>query len=291
MAVTAASPTDSTLRKAPGQPSAGSPPLRSCLYECSIMHHRLKPREHRFAYRIFMFYLDLDELDDVALRISPFSHNRWNLYSFRDDDHLPLPGRNLKERIVNHLAGSGIQIGGGRVMLLTLPRVLGYIFNPVSFYFCFDENGAPICALAEVGNTFREMKPYLLGSESMTADGLFRKVVTKHFYVSPFSGLELQFDFKLRPPGKHLDIHIDDRDGDERILLSALTGRRADLTTRRLAWFSLKYPFLTLKVIGLIHWHALLLWLKKVPFHRKSAEPGLQRDVYHPHPSISGKTP
>lgn len=291
MAVTAATPTDPAGREKSGLPLASRRPLRSCLYECSVMHHRLKPKEHHFNYRIFMFYLDLAELDEVARRIGPFSRNRWNLYGFYDNDHLPVPGRDLMERIVNHLAGLGIQLGGGGVMLLTMPRVLGYIFNPVSFYFCFDATGAPICALAEVGNTFREMKPYLLGSESMTADGLFRRVVPKHFYVSPFSGLDLQFDFKLRPPGERLDIHVDDRDDDERVLLSALTGNRADLTNARLAWFTLKYPLLTLRVIGLIHWHALLLWLKKVPFHRKTAQPELQRDVYHPHPSISGKTP
>ena len=176
-------------------------------------------------------------------------------------------------------------------MLLTMPRILGYVFNPVSLYFCFDADGAPICALAEVGNTFREMKPYVLGPESLAASGLFRMVVPKHFYVSPFSSLELHFDFKLRPPGDQLDIHIDDRDGDKRVLLSALTGQRAELTSRQLFWFTLKYPLLTLRVIGLIHWHALLLWLKKIPFNRKSAEPELQRDVYRPHPSISGKTP
>ena len=224
MAMTAAYPTDSTLRKASSQPPAGAPPLRSCLYECSIMHHRLKPREHRFAYRIFMFYLDLDELDDVALRISPFSHNRWNLYSFRDDDHLPLPGRNLKERIVTHLNGSGIQIGGGRVMLLTMPRVLGYIFNPVSFYFCFDKSGAPICALAEVGNTFREMKPYLLGPKSMAEGGLFRMVVPKHFYVSPYSGLEILWRWFERFPAYQSNIQTIICSGD--LLAPSLSSRR-----------------------------------------------------------------
>ena len=105
----------------------------------------------------------------------------------------------------------------------------------------------------------------------------------KHFYVSPFSPLDLAFDFKLRIPGEHLDIHIDDREGDRRVLLSALTGTRAPLTTARLAWFTLKYPLITLKVIFLIHWHALLLWLARVPHFAKAARPEDQRGVFNPH--------
>jgi DUF1365 family protein len=115
-------------------------------------------------------------------------------------------------------------------------------------------------------------------------------VTPKHFYVSPFSSLDLFFDFKLKMPGETLDIHIDDRQGEERVLLSALTGKRLPLTTLRLAWLTLQFPFITLKVIGLIHWHAFLLWTRRLPFHRKEDRPDLQRDVYHPHASIVGKT-
>ena len=105
--------------------------------------------------------------------------------------------------------------------------MLGYIFNPVSFYFCFDADGAPLCAVVEVGNTFREKKLFLLREPA--GENLFRLVAPKHFYVSPFSDLDLHFDFKLRVPGETLEIHIDDRAGDETLLLSALTGRRESL--------------------------------------------------------------
>ena len=265
----------------------GALALRSCLYECRVMHHRLEPKVNQFSYRIFMFALDLDELD--ALAVHGFSRNRWNLYTFRDRDHLTLPGfetATLRENLSAWLAERDIQLpGGGRVMLVTLPRVLGYIFNPVSFYFCSDATGAPLCAVVEVGNTFRELKPYLLPAPE--SDGRFRLVTPKHFYVSPFSALDLCFDFKLRVPGETLDIHIDDRAADRPVLLSALTGRRAPLTTARLLWFTLKYPLITLKVIALIHWHALLLWLRRLPWHRKSANADLQRDVLRPHNSIA----
>jgi DUF1365 family protein len=133
------------------------------------------------------------------------------------------------------------------------------------------------------------MKPYLL--REPTGENAFRLVTPKHFYVSPFSALDLAFDFKLRVPGDRLEIHIDDREGDRPILLSALTGRRVPLTTAQLAWFTLKYPLITLKVIFLIHWHALLLWMKRLPWHRKADRRDLQRDVLRPHASLASKVP
>ena len=267
--------------------------MNSCLYECRVMHHRLTPKEHHFRYRIFMFALDLDEIDEIDRGIPLFSRNRWNLYAFRDRDHLTLPGwerATTRENVVEFLARNGIQFpSDGRITLVTLPRVVGYIFNPVSFYFCRDAAGVPLCAVVEVGNTFGEMKPYLLREPA--SEGLFRLVTPKHFYVSPFSALDLVFDFKLRVPGDQLEIHIDDREGGQPVLLSALTGKRAPLTTAQLAWFTVKYPLITLKVIFLIHWHALLLWAKRLPWHRKTENRDLQRDVLRPHSSLAVKTP
>ncbi|MEO8353417.1 MAG: DUF1365 domain-containing protein [Chthoniobacteraceae bacterium] len=272
--------------------SADRPPPASCLYECEIMHQRLAPKKHEFRYRIFMFCLDLDELDSLTRKLTLFSHNRSNIYEFRDRDHLTIPGgerQSLKENLIGWLAQQGIQFPAeGRIKLITLPRVFGYIFNPVSFYFCSDENGAPLCAVVQVGNTFREMKPYLI--TDLRGSHLFHRQVAKHFYVSPFSGLDVAFDFKLKIPDEHLDIHIDDRDGEDRILLSALTGRRKELSNANLFWFTLKYPLITLRVIGLIHWQALVLWSKRLPWHSKSAQPDRQQNVYRPHANLSGKS-
>ena len=269
------------------------------------MHARFSPRPHRFLYRIFLFAIDLDELGSLHRRLALFSVNRANLYSFRERDYLPTsePRHNfptaekshplnntatgLKQRVVAHLATHGINLDGGRVLLVTLPRVAGYLFNPVSFYFCFDRAGRPVAALTEVTNTFKEMNPYFLGPETQTAPGVFRVRAPKHFYVSPYSDVDVDFDFTLRTPGDALSIQIDDYAGAERMLTSTLAGRRRELTGARLAWFTLKYPLITLRIISLIHWHAFRLWLKRVPWFAKAARAGDQRELYRPHSSIA----
>lgn len=263
--------------------------MNSCLYECSVMHHRLAPKVHHFQHDIFMFYLDLDELETIARSILLFSHNRRNLYSFRDSDHEPAGKNPLKDRITAFLRQNGIDPGPfGRVMLLTLPRVAGYIFNPISIYYCFNDADTPLCAVAEVGNTFREMKLYLL--REPTGPNLFQKVTPKQFYVSPFSNLDLQFDFRLRVPTEKLDIKIDDREGEDKVLISTVSGQRTALTNGNLTWLTVKFPLVTLKVIFLIHWHALRLWMKGVPFHRKAENAASQRDVLRPHSTLATKT-
>ncbi len=253
--------------------------MNSSLYDCVVMHHRLVPLKHRFVYKVFMFYLDVDELDELGRRSWLFSRNRFNLFSFRDRDHLWLDRPTVRENVVAYLKTKGVDIGSGRIMLLTNVRTLGYVFNPVSFYFCFDEAGEPVCAVPEVGNTFRELKPYLLRRDALK-DGTFRERQTKHFYVSPFFDLDTVFEFQLGIPGERLQVKIDDFQQEKKAFVSALTGTRREFTDGMLAWSFLRIPFVTLKVIFLIHWHAMLLYLKKLPFHRKHEHPELQQEVY-----------
>lgn len=252
------------------------------------MHARFAPRAHRFLYRIFYFALDLDELETVAGRLALFSLERRNIYAFRDADFFPTASApTLKQRIVAHAARHGVDVDGGRVVLVTLPRVFGYLFNPVSFYFCFDRHGAPAAAIAEVTNTFREVKPYFLAADAQTAaTGEFRVRLPKHFYISPYSDVDVELEISLRTPGERLSIQIDDYVGGERTLATTLTGTRRALTSARLAWFTVKYPLITLRIIALIHWHALRLWWKRVPWFAKTARAGDQRDLFRPHRSI-----
>ncbi len=249
------------------------------------MHNRLEPKPHRFHYNVFMFYIDLDELELIKKRFFLISHNKFNFFSFKDKEHLQLPTENpdnsksTKQHIVEYLGQNGVQFTGGRVMLLTNLNVLGYNFNPVSFYFCFDENEMPVCCVTEVSNTFKEMKPYFMGTESL-ADGKFRLNTKKYFYVSPFIDYDTDFDFNIGIPAEKLNIKIDDYKNGNRFFISTLTGKRKQLSNGNLLWYSLRFPFITLRIITLIHWNALLLWLKKIPFHPKAANQHLQKDVY-----------
>lgn len=257
----------------------------SAIYECNVMHHRLSPKVHRFSYRLFYLWLDLDELDLLSSRLRFFKHNQWSLFSFFDTDHISKNSLQTKESLLQTLKESGVETSSiAKIRLLTFPRILGYIFNPVCFYYCFDVHEKPLCAVAEVTNTFHEQKPYVLTEQD---GGTFRLITPKHFYVSPFFDLELNFDFKLRLPADHLEIHIDDRQGDERVMLTSLTGKRRNLTDSALLVCAIKYPLLTLRVIFLIHWHALRLWMKGLTVYRKAAHPELQRGVHNPHHSIS----
>lgn len=285
------------------------------------MHARLHPRAHRFAYRVFFLALDLDELPALARRLRLLRIDRPGLFSFRQSDYLPNhePAHNpsaaapaipvlpspagppppapLKARVLATLAARGVEPGpGARIVLLTLPRVLGHVFNPVSFYFVHAADGRPVAALAEVTNTFRETKTYVLGPDTLADEpGLgptFHLRAPKHFYVSPFSDVDVAFDFRLRPPGDRLAIQIDDHEDGKRVLVSTVTGLGAPrpITDRALAWFSIKYPLVTLKVVAAIHWEALRLWLKRTPWFAKAARPADQRDLHHPHASLT-RTP
>lgn len=263
--------------------------MNSCLYKARVMHHRLAPKQHSFHYNVFMFYLDLDEINGLAKRLKFMGRNRFNLFNFRDKDHLQLPrekpdtSKNVREHITNYLAANNAGIGNGRIMVLTNLCTFGYQFNPVSFYFCYDEQEQPICSVVEVCNTFREMKPYFLGNETKSGEH-FKLNTTKYFYVSPFIDMDTNFDFDLQIPGDKLKIKIDDYDKNgTRFFISTLNGERKPLKDSILLWYFITFPLITLKVIGAIHWQALKLWLKKIPFHKKTGDMPLQREVYRPY--------
>lgn len=281
--------------------------MRTRLFECRVLHDRFTPRRHRFLYRVFMLAIDLDELDLVTRSSRLLRVNRRGLFSFRESDflqtHQPVhnPSENtpesaleasesdsLKKRVSDFLLARGVSEPAKRIELIAMPRVAGHLFNPVSFYFCYDAEDRPLAAIAEVTNTFGEMKPFLLDHDCWEG-GAFRLRVPKHFYVSPFSDVDVEFDFKLRPVGDKLALQIDDHANDQRTLMSVLTGEARPLRDATLLWFSVKYPLLTLKVVAAIHWQAFLLYLKKVPWFAKAARAPDQRDLYQPHQSLNAR--
>lgn len=255
----------------------------------------MEPKKHRFHYRIFMFYIDLDELDIIAKKFLLISRNQFNFFNFRDSDHLQLPADNpdktksAKEQLLGYLASQGVNPVNPKIFLLTHLRTLGHLFNPVSFYFIYD-NEKPLCCVPELGNTFGEMKLFLLNNETLS-NNKFLYRIKKYFYVSPFIDHDVYFDFQLAIPGDKLNIRIDDYypasdagKEDNRFFISTLTGEKKALTNLRLFLYSIRFPFITIKVIGLIHWQAFLLWLKKIHFHRKAEFPELQKDVLRKYP-------
>ena len=273
------------------------------LFECRVTHQRFVPKGHGFSYSIFMLAVDLDDLPSLGRGNPILSVDAFNLYSLNEADYLPTgeathnptvpgcgpKGAGLKARVLSFARERGVDLPGGRVLLVTLPRILGYAFNPVSFYFCYDCEGNPAAAIAEVTNTFREIKPYFLGSETFSTEAtgaFFQRRTPKHFYVSPFSDVDVEFDFRLGVPGERLSVRIDDYEGRVRTLTSVLTGRQRPLTAVRLGWYAIKYPMMTLRIIVMIHVHALLLKIKRVPWFPKASRVSEQRDLYRPHSSI-----
>jgi DUF1365 family protein len=260
--------------------------MNSCLYEADVMHHRFRPKSHHFNYKVFMFYLNLDQLPTLNQQHPLIGINHFNLYSFYERDYLPDETRlPLKSRLSNYLQSKDITLGNGTVMLLSNLRVLGYVFNPVSFYFCFNNTKKPLCVVAEVGNTFYEKKLFLVPLKS-SGEFDFRSVEEKLFYVSPFSQLDLAFDFRLNIPATQLNLFINSTRANQPVLASSVRGKVLPLNLKTLLIITLKYPLMTWKIIMLIHFHALLLWLKKIPFFSKESSPEKQKAVLNPHASL-----
>lgn len=248
----------------------------------------MEPKKHRFHYKIFMFYIELDELNMLTEKLLLVSRNRFNFFNFCDSDHLQLPAhnpdksKNVKQQVLDYMASQGVIPVNPRIFLLTHLRTLGHLFNPVSFYYVYDGN-KPLCCIPELGNTFGEMKLFLLNKDTLQ-ENRFLSRVKKYFYVSPFIDHDVYFDFQLGIPEDTLNIRIDDYRDEHRFFISTLTGKKRKLTNLRLFLYSIRFPFITIQVIGLIHWQAFLLWLKKIHFHRKAEFPELQKDVLRKYP-------
>jgi uncharacterized protein len=247
---------------------------RSCLYEGEVMHCRLRPVRHRFVYRLFSLLLDIDEIGVLGGRLRLFSHNRFNLVSFHDRDHGARDGTPLRPWLERHLRRLGIDPEGGRIFVHCLPRLAGYVFNPLSVYWCYDRAGVLRALLYEVKNTFGEQHVYGLPVMAARRGGTaVRQRAAKAFYVSPFIGMEAEYRFTIRDPEDVLSIAIREVEPEGELLIATHVGRRRPLADGPLLRALLLFPLVTLKVIGAIHWEALKLWLKGVRLHRRPPAP------------------
>jgi hypothetical protein len=235
----------------------------AALYFGEVMHARLKPMGHRFSYRVMSLLIDLDRLED-ADRLSPlFGVNSSALYSFHESDHGLRDGASLRAYAQARAAEHGVDLSGGRVLLLCYPRLLGYTFNPLSVYFCHRADGSLALLLYEVRNTFGEIHPYVLPvrASEISPAGV-RQEQDKLFYVSPFVGMAMRYRFRVVPPGEQVKLRILETDCEGPLLAATFVGRRRRLTTRALLRAFVALPLMTAKIVAAIHWEALRLWLK-----------------------------
>lgn len=236
------------------------------------MHRRLRPREHRLNYRVFWLMLDLAELDRLDQRLRLFSRNRFNLLSFHDCDHANASGGSLGDQVDGWLARADIRLEGGAVQLLTMPRVLGFAFNPISLYYCHHSDGRLLAMVYEVTSTFGVRHAYVIPVPSEDqVSGRIRQGAAKALYVSPFMGMDMDYAFRGHAPGEHLDMTIDGLDADGVLITAAMSAQRKPLTDASILRATLAMPFLTIKVVAAIHWEALKLWLKRIPLTRQPA--------------------
>ena len=241
--------------------------INSCIYSGSVIHKRFKPKEHFFKYKVFSLFLDLSELNELDDKLNFFSLNKFNLISFHEVDHGNRDGSSLLDWVKNNLSNNNVSTVNIRVKLLCYPRILGYVFNPLSVFFVYDQNENLISILYEVKNTFGEQHTYFFKVENQNK--LIQNNCSKKFHVSPFIEMNCNYFFKILNPAQKLSVIIDQYDQKGKILFASQDGERSDLTSKNLMKSYLKHPLMTFKIISAIHFEAFKLWMKGIRFIKK----------------------
>ncbi len=235
------------------------------------MHRRLIPPLYRFVYRLFYLLLDVDHIDATSRGLKLFSHNRWNLLSLHDRDYGE--GQTLRAFAERQLSSAGVNLDGGRIRLLTLPRLFGFAFNPLSMWYCEHRDGSLRAVIADVRNTFGERHCYVLASGGRPFTYEETQEKEKCFHVSPFLDVAGRYRFTLSEPGERVRVAIHETRDGVPILDATLAGGRRALTDGQILRQVGAMPWMTLKVVLGIHWEALKLWLRGAKFHGKPAPP------------------
>jgi uncharacterized protein len=255
------------------------------LYEGVVMHARMKPFAHRFSYRVFSLLTDLDQLPCLTRLSKLFSVNRFNIVSFHEKDHIDPRISPLEDGIrayVDRLLDDAAVSRPARVLLFAYPRIFGHVFNPISVYYAYKADDTLSAVIYEVRNTFGERHSYVCPVEQgeMSAAGL-RQSRTKNLHVSPFIGMGARYDFRLSAPSSELKLRILEHDDKGPLLAATFSGEALTLSSRNLVSLLVRLPLLGLKVVGLIHFEALRLWLKGAIFHRSPPPPPPASHVPH----------
>jgi uncharacterized protein len=239
----------------------------------SVKHTRYSPRDYSFTHRFFWFLYDLDFPESWPSRY--VSKNKFNLYSYFDSDHMDIGGKTARENFILFAEQNGLDTEVRSVQILTQLRFLGYVFNPVSFVILTDVRDKKHFII-EIGNTFNELKPFYVHNKNLKNNILSFKT-TKNFYISPFIAHDSELDFKIKLTDKKVVMHVNDTTQDESILKVWVNGDIQDASSSRLLKETLYIPFSTFKIIFLIHWHALVLWLMGIRFYKKGEFKELQQ--------------
>ena len=237
--------------------------IDSGLFVGTLRHRRFTPVAHAFTYPLFMALLDVDRVPELMSRSRLTSHNRWNWASFDDRDHLGDPNHPLRERLIADAARDGVELPAGRIFLLTHLRYLGYCFNPVSFFYCFDRDGELRVVLAEVNNTFGGSHNYWLRPDP--ASRTFRAAAAKSLRVSPFMPIDLEYTFAFTPPADRLVAHMETSRAGAVGFDATLSLERRPWNATEIRGLLVRHPAMTAKVMAEIHWEAFKLWWKGVP--------------------------
>jgi uncharacterized protein len=244
------------------------------LYDGDVMHARMRPRTHRFAYKVYTLLIDVTRLNAADRQSAFFSVGRFNLLSFRPQDHGDGSDAPLAQQMVKALAEAGLNKPIGRIFLSCYPRVLGFVFNPISVYFVFDPADQLIALIYEVRNTFGEIHTYVapLKGDEFSPAGI-RQERAKLLHVSPFMDMNMRYHFRIRPPGETLSIRILETSSDGPMLAATFHGQQKALTASSILAAFIRMPLMTLKVVAGIHFEALRLWLKGIRFYHAPPPP------------------